>query len=165
MFPVVCYLGFMVVTPSFTHLSIAFYNKWFSNCSPIVDVGFVKITSGSFYGNSLQDEYSVLLSPMLQYLCVCLFSKQCFSISFCQCWFSPLFLFVDGVFPWFVYADITLETVALDTPNNVSVYVTHAPSKRTLIICPLSKSDKYPIVRFFHTDCHSTQPLMHWHEH
>jgi hypothetical protein len=29
-----------------------------------------------------------------------------------------------------VYADITLETVALDTPNNVAVFVTDAPAKR-----------------------------------
>jgi hypothetical protein len=32
--------------------------------------------------------------------------------------FCPLFLFTD-VFPWFVYANI-IETVALDTPNNVT---------------------------------------------
>jgi hypothetical protein len=40
-------------------------------------------------------------------------SSQCTTISFCQCWFSPT---VSGVvFSWSVYADITLETVALDT--------------------------------------------------
>jgi hypothetical protein len=31
-----------------------------------MDVEFVKLTSDSFYGNGLQDEYSVLLSPVLQ---------------------------------------------------------------------------------------------------
>jgi hypothetical protein len=35
--------------------------------------------------------------------------------------FRPLFLFADVVFPWFVYADITLETVALDAPNDEAV--------------------------------------------
>jgi hypothetical protein len=33
------------------------------------------------------------------------------------------------------------------------------------MICPPSKSDKSPIFRFFHTDCHSTQSLMHWQGH
>jgi hypothetical protein len=41
--------------------------------------------------------------------------------------FRPLFLFTTVVFPWFVYADITLETVALDTPNNVADFATDAP--------------------------------------
>jgi hypothetical protein len=35
----------------------------------------------------------------------------------------------------------TLETVALDTPNNTAVFVTDAPAKRAPTICPLSKSD------------------------
>jgi hypothetical protein len=33
------------------------------------------------------------------------------------------------------------------------------------MICLLSKSDKSPIFRFFHTDCHSNTSRMHWHEH
>jgi hypothetical protein len=43
------------------------------------------------------------------------------------------------------YAAITLETVALDTPNNVAVFVTYAPAKPAPTICSLSKSDKSPI--------------------
>jgi hypothetical protein len=43
--------------------------------------------------------------------------------------FHPLFPLVDVVLPWFVYADVTLETVALDTPNNMAVFVTDAPEK------------------------------------
>jgi hypothetical protein len=35
----------MVVTPSFTHLGITFSKQRLSNCSPIVNVGFVKLTS------------------------------------------------------------------------------------------------------------------------
>jgi hypothetical protein len=76
--------------------------------------------------------------------------------------FHPLFLFADVVFPWFVYDDITSETVALDTPNNVAVCITDAPAKRALLICPLSKSDKSPISEFFHADSHSAQPLIPW---
>jgi hypothetical protein len=68
-FPVVWYPGFMVVTPSFTHLSIAFSFQRFSNCNPTVDVGFVKLrfTSDTFlWKEGLEDEYSVLLPPVLQ---------------------------------------------------------------------------------------------------
>jgi hypothetical protein len=54
--------------------------------------------------------------------------SQCMTISFWQCYFCPLFLFTDAVFPLFVYAEITFETLALDTPNNVAVFVTDAPA-------------------------------------
>jgi hypothetical protein len=47
----------------------------------------------------------------------------------------------------------------------VAVFVTDAPAKRAPTINSLSKSDKSPIFRFFHTNCHSTQSLMHCHEH
>jgi hypothetical protein len=43
-----------------------------------------------------------------------------------------------------------------NTTHTVHTFVTDAPSKRTPAICPLSKSDKSPIFRFFHTDSHST---------
>jgi hypothetical protein len=43
----------------------------------------------------------------------------------------------------------------------VAVSVTDAPAKRAPTMCPLSKSNKSPTFRFFHTDCHSTQSLMH----
>jgi hypothetical protein len=43
-FPVVWCPGIMVVTPSFTHLNITCSNQRFNNCSPTVDVGFVKLT-------------------------------------------------------------------------------------------------------------------------
>jgi hypothetical protein len=72
-----------------------------------------------------------------------------------------MFLFADVVFPWFVYAYVTLETVALDAPNDVTVFITEAPAKRALTICPLSKLGKSSIFRFFHTDSHSAQSLMH----
>jgi hypothetical protein len=70
--------------------------------------------------------------------------------------FRPLFLFADVVFPWFVYADITFSTL-----NNVAVFVTDAPSKRAPTVCPPSKPDSSHIFRCFHTDCHSSQSLMH----
>jgi hypothetical protein len=49
-----------------------------------------------------------------------------------------------------VYADITLETVALDTPNNVAVFITDAPAKHAATIYPLSKLNRSPIFWFFH---------------
>jgi hypothetical protein len=52
--------------------------------------------------------------------------------------FRSLFLFADVVFPWFVYADITLESGALDTPNNAAVFITDTPAKRAPTICTLS---------------------------
>jgi hypothetical protein len=64
-----------------------------------------------------------------------------------------------------MYADITLETVDLDTPNIVAVFVMDAPARHVTTIYPLSKSEKSPIFQFFHMDCHSTQSLMHWYEH
>jgi hypothetical protein len=48
--------------------------------------------------------------------------------------FHPLFLFSYVVFPQFMYANITLEIVALDTPNNVAVFITDAPAKHTPMI-------------------------------
>jgi hypothetical protein len=43
----------MVVTPSFTHLSIIFQLSEVKKCSPTAtpDVGFVKLTSDNFCGN------------------------------------------------------------------------------------------------------------------
>jgi hypothetical protein len=50
-FPFVWCPGFMVVTPSFKHLSITFSNQRFSNCSCTMEVGFMKVTSDIFCGN------------------------------------------------------------------------------------------------------------------
>jgi hypothetical protein len=47
----------------------------------------------------------------------------------------------------------------------VAVFVTDAPAICVPTIWPLSKSDKSPILRFFHVDYHWTQSLMHWHKH
>jgi hypothetical protein len=47
-----------------------------------------------------------------------------------------------------VYADIALEAVALDTPNNIAVYVTDAPAKRTRHF-PNMKQDPRQSVRSF----------------
>jgi hypothetical protein len=163
------FTGFTVMTPSFTHLSITFSNRRFSSCSPTVDVGF--LTSDSFCGNRVfkMNTYLVLLSCYLCYSGVIFREKEILlnvrrslSVNVDLC---PLFLFADVVFPWFVYADITSETVPLNTPNNVAVFITDDPTKRAPIICGLLKWDKSPIFRFFHMDSQSTQSLMHWYEH
>jgi hypothetical protein len=100
-----------------------------------MEVRFVKLTSDSLCENGLQDEYSVLLSLVI-------FQNnpsQCTSLSLSlNVDFCPLLLFPGTAFPSFMYANITLETVTLDSPNNVAVFVTHAPA-------PLSKLDKSPI--------------------
>jgi hypothetical protein len=64
-----------------------------------------------------------------------------------------------------VCADITLEPVPIATPSNVAILFTDDPVKCATMICPLSKSDKSPIFGFFHTDRHSSQSLINWHEH
>ena len=52
-------------------------------------VGFVKLSSDCFCGNGLQDEYQVLLSPLLQY-CYDLQkqSSSIYVIHFIYFWFS-----------------------------------------------------------------------------
>jgi hypothetical protein len=97
----------------------------------------------------LSDEYSS--STVLFGISSAIFRSnpsQCTTISVTAD-FRPLFLFADVVFPRFMYANITLETVALDTPNNVAVFVTDAPAKRTPTICPLSNRTNLPFSDFF----------------
>jgi hypothetical protein len=67
-FPVVWCSGFIVVTLSFTHLSITFSSQRFSSCN--LNVGYYICESHVlqfFWKQSLQNEYSVLISPGLQY--------------------------------------------------------------------------------------------------
>jgi hypothetical protein len=133
-FPIVWCPSFMVVIPLFTHLRITF-----SNCSPTVDVGFVKLTSENMF-----------FKMNIQFCChLCCSSSVIFRNNPSNVWrslsvtvdFHLLFLYADVFFPWFMSANITLETVALDTPNNVAVFVTDAPAKFAPTICPLSKLD------------------------
>jgi len=53
-----------------------------------------------------------------------------------------------------MYAIITLETAALDTPNKVAVLVRDAPAKHAPTICPLWKSDKSRTLQYFHPNCY-----------
>jgi hypothetical protein len=43
----------------------------------------------------------------------------------------------------------------------VTAFNTDATAKRASTMCPVWKSYKSPIFRFYHMDCHSTQSLMH----
>jgi len=71
---------------------------------------------------------------VLSFLDTILFNvRRSLSVSF---GFRPLVLVADDVFPWLVYAVITMETAAMDTPNKVAVLVIDAPAKRAPIICP-----------------------------
>jgi hypothetical protein len=118
-----------VVTPSFTHLNITVSNQRFGNCSPTVDVGFVMLTSDSFRGNRI---FKMNIQFLMQFTCAAvvvsffetiLNVRRSLSVSVD---FHPLFLFADVVFSQFMCADVTLETVALDTRNNVAVFITDA---------------------------------------
>jgi hypothetical protein len=164
-FPVAWCPGFMVVTSSFTltHLSITFSNQKFSNCRPTLYVGFVKLTLDNFCGNSVFEmNIQICYQPCCN-ICVIFRNNhsQCTRISFCECWYSP----IDPL-RWYllVYGDVTLETVALNVTNNVAGFTVDSPAKRAPTIYPFSKSNKSPILRFFHKDYH-TQSVMHWHEH
>ena len=44
---------FIIITPSFSLFTFVFSNQRFSNCSCTVDVGFMKLSSGSFYAISV----------------------------------------------------------------------------------------------------------------
>jgi hypothetical protein len=78
----------MVGTPLFTHLSITFSNKRFSNCGSTMDFGFVNLALDSFCGNSV-------IKINIQFCCHLYCStmincpSQCTMISFSQCWFLP----------------------------------------------------------------------------
>jgi hypothetical protein len=145
----------MVVTPSFTHLSIHFSNQEVCQLQPCQGCWICEARVDQFlWKQGLQDEYSVLLSPVLQY---CDFSKQSFSV------YDNLFLsllIIDHCFSLlmlsshdsFLSANITLETVTLDTLNNVAVFVSDAPANHAPTICTLSE--------FFHVDRHLTRSLM-----
>jgi hypothetical protein len=92
----------------------------------------------------VEAESSVLLSPVLQH--VSDFSNQSFSMHddlslSVNVDFSPLFLFVDLIFPRFVYDEISSENVALDTPHILPVFVTDASAERSPTISTLSRSD------------------------
>jgi hypothetical protein len=94
-----------------------------------VDAGFLKLMSDSFCGNGV-------FKLNIQFCChlCCSISAifqnnpQCTAVSVIVD-FCPLFLIADVVFPLFMYADITLEIVTVDTPNNVAVFVTDASAK------------------------------------
>jgi len=51
--------------------------------------------------------------------------------------FRPLLLLAYVACPLLVYAVISLETAALDTPNKVAVLVTDAPAKLAPTMCTL----------------------------
>jgi hypothetical protein len=152
-------------------MSNTFSNQRFGNCSPTVDAGFVKLTSDCFCGNWVFEMNVQFCSPATRVAVVVWFFETILlnvrlSLSI-NVDYPPLFLFAGVVFLRFVYADVTLENVALDTPNtsDVAVSITDAPDKRASTICPISKWGKSHIFRFFHADCHSKQSLIHWYEH
>ena len=61
--------------------------------------------------------------------------------------------FADDIFPWYVYAIITLGTAALDTHNEVTFLVIDASAQCSATICPLWKFEKSPILQYIHMNC------------
>ena len=118
-FPTIRHTGFTIITTYFSLFSVAFIYQRLSSCSCTVDVGFVKLSSDCFCGNS------VFKMNVEFYRHICCSSFMIFRHSPLQCrrfislsfGFRPLFLSADYVFPWFVYAVITLGPAALNKPN------------------------------------------------
>jgi hypothetical protein len=160
-FPVICFSDIQVLWSWHQRVSIWAFLSVTRGLAIATHVGQVSWKQG------VQDEYSV----PLQFTCaavvqwsfetILLNVRRSLSVNVD---FRPRSLFAD-VFPRLAYAEITLVTVALETPSNVADLVTDAPAERTPRIRPLSKSDKFPIFPHFHTDWHSTQSVMHLYEH
>jgi hypothetical protein len=116
------------VTPSFTHLSITFSNQRFSNCSPTVDVGFVKLTSDSFCGNRV-------FKMNIQFCCHLCCSKRKVKMSLCLTNYA---LRHEGVWgsgcidPHFLNLGTSWRSVVSFTP---------------LPLCPCGKCPRYPLDR------------------
>jgi hypothetical protein len=66
MLPCIRCTGFVIITPPFWLFSTVFSNQSCSNCSSSMDGGFMKLSLHCFCGNTLQDRYWILLSPLLQ---------------------------------------------------------------------------------------------------
>jgi hypothetical protein len=79
---------------------------------------------------------------------------RCMTISFCQ-WFS-LTVPLHWCLLMIHVCQHNFRIVTRDTPNNVTVSVTDASAKCIPMICPLSKSDKSPMLWFFHRDSLNT---------
>ena len=106
--------GFVIITPSFSSFIVVLSNQMFSNCNCPVDIWFVNFSSDYFYGNRV---FMINIEFCCHLICSCsmVFNvRQSLSLCF---GFRPLFLLAADVSPWFVYAVITLETAALETPK------------------------------------------------
>ena len=157
----------MIITPSFSALSIVFSDQTCSSCSCAVDGGFVKLLLDCFVetGSSkwILSSTCTFAAVVLWFLDTAVFNVwHSLSLSL---GFRPLFLLAVDVIPWFAYFVITMETAALDTPNKVTILVTYIPAEHTPIICPLWKFDKSPVLQYFHMNCVKAQSVMHWHWH
>jgi hypothetical protein len=76
--------------------------------------------------------------------------------------FHPLFLLADVVFPWFVYAYITLETVSLNVPNIVAVFITDAPGNAHQLSVLFQNRTSLPFSDSF---TRTVTQQNHWHKH
>jgi hypothetical protein len=87
-------------------------------------------------------------------------------ISFCHCWFSLTVSLRCCCLPMIRVCRHNLRNCPSRCTSQFGSFCHKRSSKAdTYDLYPLSKYDKSPIFRFIHTDCHSAQTLMNWHEH
>jgi hypothetical protein len=96
-------------------------------------------------------EYSVVLLQFFNFLKIILLNAWR-SVSFCQCWFPPT-VPLRWCLPRLEYAHITLESVALDAPNNMTAFVTDVQLNEYPQSIKIGQASHSPI---FHTDSHTS---------
>jgi hypothetical protein len=115
-----------------------------------------------YVGTRSSVEYSVLLSCHLCCSSSVTFRTILLNVRRSLCVnvdFRPLYLFADVVLLWFVNANITLETVALDAPNNVAGCVRDS-HKRTYLFqnrTSLQFSEPFTCILTQHTETSTTE--------
>jgi hypothetical protein len=141
-FPVVWCPGFMVVTPSFTHLSITFSNQRFINSNLNRGCSICELHVGEFLWK--RSAIRLCCSRWVSFRnkpspCTTIFmSVLIFALSLRWCWPSVIRVYRHN-----------LRNCCCQYTNNVAVFVTDSTAKGALAICPISKSDKswnFPIL-------------------
>lgn len=95
----------------------------------------------------------IIVAPLLLHV------RRFLSVNF---GFRPLFLFADDALSCFVYAVITVNTVAYKTLSSSAVFVTDAPANRAPTICLLSKSERSRISPIACYNRCRTKCIIHW---
>jgi len=114
----------VIITPSFSPFSAVVSNQRFSSCSCAVDVGFMKVSPDSFVETVFKMNIKCCCHLCCSSSMIYRHSPvRCTTILLLRFGFRPLFLSADDVLPQFVSAIIPLRTAALDTPNEVAIWL------------------------------------------